>query len=124
MADQNHRAVLRGKRSLSYRHIICQREGRILDDRDSVAVSLQGFVDTLPTRSVHEAAVDQNDVLHIGMRARLYHENLPERSYVSQGSLRKRFPRTCEKPLFDSSRGALNVSQPLSAIISTCLAQL
>src|SRR5256885_3860608 len=33
------------------RHIICQREGRILDDRDSVAVSLQGFVDTLPTRS-------------------------------------------------------------------------
>src|SRR5205807_5183606 len=84
MADQNHRAVLRGKRSLSYRHIICQREGRILDDRDSVAVSLQGFVDTLPTRSVHEAAVDQNDVLHIGMCAGLYHENLPERSYVSQ----------------------------------------
>src|SRR5256885_6732189 len=78
------------------RHIICQREGRILDDRDSVAVSLQGFVDTLPTRSVYEAAVDQNDVLHIGMCARLYHENLPERTYVSQGSLRKRFPRTWE----------------------------
>ena len=66
MADENHRAVLRGKCPLRDRHVIRQRNGRILDDRDGIAVLLQGFVDTLPAGSVHEAPVDQNDVLHTG----------------------------------------------------------
>src|SRR5262249_55926650 len=78
MADEDDGAVLRGERALRYRHVIGQRDGRILDDRDRVPVFLEGFVDTYPAGAVDEPSVDENDVLHIPRCARLRQENLPK----------------------------------------------
>src|SRR5713101_5153467 len=64
MADENCRSVLRCKNSLGNRYVVPQRYRRILDDADAVAVSLQDLVDALPASAVHEATVDENDVLH------------------------------------------------------------
>src|ERR1700731_1689723 len=64
MTDEDDRAVLRCDCALRDHHVVRQRDGRILDDCDRVAVLLQGFVDALPTGSVHQTAVDENDVLH------------------------------------------------------------
>src|SRR5260370_23679158 len=58
------RAVLLADRGLRDSYVSWQRDGRILDNRDRVAVLLQSFVDALPTGPVHQTAVDENDVLH------------------------------------------------------------
>src|SRR5579859_1558678 len=64
MTDEDHRTVLRGDCALRDRHVVCERDGRVLDNRDRVAVLLQGFIDAHPTGPVHQTAVDENDVLH------------------------------------------------------------
>jgi len=63
MADQNHRTVLRGQRAFRDRDVIRQRIGRILNDRDGLAVLLEQVIDALPTGAVHEPPVHENDVL-------------------------------------------------------------
>src|SRR5258705_13591987 len=64
MANENCRSVLGCKNSLGHCYVVLQRYGRILDDADSIAVSLQDLVDALPASAIHKATMDENDVLH------------------------------------------------------------
>src|SRR5580693_7134413 len=64
MADENCRSVLRCKSSLGNCYVVLQRYSRILDDADGVAVSLQDFVDALPSSAIYKPTMDENDVLH------------------------------------------------------------
>src|ERR1700686_408541 len=64
VADENCRSVLRCKNALGSRHVVLQRDRRVLDDADVVAVLLQDTVDTFPARAVYKTSMNQNDVLH------------------------------------------------------------
>lgn len=44
MPDEDHRAVLRGDRALRDCHVVRKRDGRILDNRDRIAILLERFV--------------------------------------------------------------------------------
>src|SRR6202045_5155368 len=81
MTDEDHWAVLRCDCAFRDRHVVCQRDGRILDNRDRVAVLLQGFVDALPTGPVHQTAVDEYDVLHNCRTVCLCHKILSHAEY-------------------------------------------
>src|SRR2546425_5420268 len=61
VADEKHRAVLRVNNAFGCGDIAGQRDRRILDDGDTVAVLLQYLIDALPTGTVHEATVDKNE---------------------------------------------------------------
>ncbi len=63
MADENRRTVLGCEGPLRHQHIIGQRDRRILDDGDGVAVFLQRVVHALPSRAVDEAAVHEHHIL-------------------------------------------------------------
>ncbi len=62
VADENHGPVLRSEDELRSRNVVGQRESRVLDDADGVAVLLQNSVNALPSCAIHEATVDENDV--------------------------------------------------------------
>ena len=47
--------------ALGHGDVVGERQRRILDDADVVAVLLQVLVDALPAGAVHEAAVDEDD---------------------------------------------------------------
>src|SRR6267142_2358198 len=64
VANENRRAVLCCQSSLGVRYVVFQRHRRILDDGDTVTVSRQGLVDALPSRAVHKATVNQDNVVH------------------------------------------------------------
>ena len=63
VADENDRLALRVDDALGRGHVAFERQRRILDDADVVAVLLQDVVDALPAGAVHETAVNENDVL-------------------------------------------------------------
>ena len=62
VADENHWATLRSNNALRRGDIVGQRYRRILNDAHRVAVLRQDLIDAFPTRAVHEATVDENDV--------------------------------------------------------------
>jgi len=55
-------AILRVYDAPGLRCIVFQRERRMLDDADTVAIRLQTRVDPLPTRTVNEPPVNEHDV--------------------------------------------------------------
>ncbi len=63
MTDQDGGAVLRRQRPAGDGDVVRQGRGRVLDDADLVPVLGQDVVDLFPARAVHEAAVDEDDVL-------------------------------------------------------------
>ena len=65
MADKNDRAIQHGEGPLRERDIIGQRNGRILDNRDTLASPSQDVVDALPAGSIRKTAVNEDDVLHV-----------------------------------------------------------
>ena len=52
---------------LGHGNVVGERERRILDDADVVAVLRQVLVDALPAGAVHETAVDEDDSGSIGL---------------------------------------------------------
>src|SRR5205085_8544576 len=54
-------AVVRRDGKPGGRHVVGERQSRVLDDADVVAIPFQDLVDTLPPGAVHEAAVYEND---------------------------------------------------------------
>jgi hypothetical protein len=66
VADQDHRAVLRGEDELRGRYVARQGQGRILDDAHGVAVFPQDLVDSVPAGPVHEATVYKSDIHRTG----------------------------------------------------------
>ena len=63
VADENDRpSAWQAPASLPPRHLPARRSGS--GHRDSVAVFLEGFVDTLPAGTVYKASVDQNNIFH------------------------------------------------------------
>jgi hypothetical protein len=59
-----HHTVLRGQGSLRYRHIIGQRDRRVLDDGHRVPILLQRVIHALPSRAVDEPYVYEHHVLN------------------------------------------------------------
>src|SRR5262245_862910 len=57
VADEDCRSVLRCKSSLGNCYVVLQRHCRILDNADTVAISPEDLVDTLPARAVHKGTV-------------------------------------------------------------------
>src|SRR6202043_1630430 len=57
VADEDCRSVLPCKSSLGNCYVVLQRYCRILDNTDTVAVSPEDLVDTLPARAVHKGTV-------------------------------------------------------------------
>jgi hypothetical protein len=64
VANENRRAVLCCQSPLGVRYVVVQRNRRILDDGDLVAVSRQDLVHGSPSRAVHKATVNQDNVVH------------------------------------------------------------
>jgi hypothetical protein len=64
MPDQNDRAILLRDHALSVGDVLSQRPCRMLADADFVAVVLQYMIDGLPTGSVDERAMYENDVVY------------------------------------------------------------
>src|SRR2546422_1018532 len=64
VANENRRAVLCCQSPLGVRYVVVQRYRRILDDGDPVAVSRQDLVYGSPSRAVHKATVNQDNVVH------------------------------------------------------------
>jgi hypothetical protein len=62
--DENDRAALHSDGALSNGDVVGERRGRILNDGHIISVLLQRLVDALPSGSVHEAAVNENDILY------------------------------------------------------------
>ena len=60
-------SLCRVDRPLGHGNVVGERDRRILDDSDVVAVLLQVLVDALPAGAVHETAVDKNDSGSIGL---------------------------------------------------------
>ena len=60
VADQNHRSALGVDGALGDGDVVGERDRRVLDDADGVAVLPQDLVDALPTGAVDEAAVDED----------------------------------------------------------------
>ena len=67
MADEDDRLACRVDGPLGHGNVVGERQRRILDDTDFVAVLLQVLVDALPTGAVHETAVDEDDSGSIGL---------------------------------------------------------
>src|SRR5579862_1568471 len=61
MTHENHRPLLLGDDALGRGHIVGERSRRILHDANAVAVLAQDPVDALPTRTIDESAVHQNN---------------------------------------------------------------
>jgi hypothetical protein len=61
MTDEDDRLALRIDDALGRDNVAFEREGRILDDPDAVAVLPQEAVDALPAGAVDETPVDEND---------------------------------------------------------------
>jgi hypothetical protein len=61
MTYEHYPAVLRADSALGYGDIVGQRYRRILNDGDVVAVLLQYLLHALPTGTVHETTVNEND---------------------------------------------------------------
>src|SRR5262245_33834923 len=61
MSDEDDRLGLAREHAPGRRYVVCERGGRVLHDADCVAVFLEELVDLLPARSVHEAAVYQDN---------------------------------------------------------------
>ena len=60
VADEDHRFALRVDDALGRGDVVGERERRVLDDADVVAVLLQVVVDALPAGAVDETAVDED----------------------------------------------------------------
>ena len=63
MADQDDWPVLRVDDLSGGLRVALERQSRVLDDADVVAVLLEQVVDGLPAGTVHKPAVDENDVV-------------------------------------------------------------
>src|SRR4051794_22951222 len=63
MADESDRFALGVDDALGSCDVVFERKRRILDDAHVVAVLLQAAVDTVPAGAVHEAAVDEDNIL-------------------------------------------------------------
>src|SRR3954468_10173147 len=63
MADESDRFALRVDDALGRCDVVFERKRRILDDAYVVAVLLQAAIDTVPAGAVHEAAVDEDNIL-------------------------------------------------------------
>jgi hypothetical protein len=63
VTDEDDRLPLRVDDALGRGRVALERERRILDDADRVAVLPQLVVDALPARAVDKASVNQHDVL-------------------------------------------------------------
>jgi len=61
VADQHDRGVFRVDDQLRRGGVTGQRQGRVLDRADAVAVGLEQVVDPLPAGSVDESAVHEHD---------------------------------------------------------------
>src|SRR5919106_5632276 len=76
MPDEDDRLARRVNSPLRDSNVVGERERRILDDTDAVAIRLQLVVDALPARAVYETAVYQNDgpccrgITHDGLLSR------------------------------------------------------
>jgi hypothetical protein len=70
MTNEDDRLVLRVDDALGRGGVALERQRRVLDDADAVAVLLQQAVDLLPAGAVDETPVDEND------RARSSHDAL------------------------------------------------
>jgi hypothetical protein len=64
VADEDYRAVLVRNRPLCGGNVIRQGDGRILNNCDVISVSLQDFVESFPSRPVHETAMNENNILY------------------------------------------------------------
>src|SRR6266850_459776 len=63
MPDENYRVSLSGNDTLGCRNIVGERDRRILNDRDRVAVLPQDIINSFPTRAVHKTTVHQDNCL-------------------------------------------------------------
>jgi hypothetical protein len=63
VADQNHRAILLRQGQARHAHVIGQGGRGILDDADVEPLLLQPSIHAEPARTVHEPAMDEDDVL-------------------------------------------------------------
>ena len=61
MTNEDDRLVLRVDDVLGRGGVAFERQRRVLDDADAVAVLLQQAVDVLPAGAVDETSVDEND---------------------------------------------------------------
>src|SRR6202008_255204 len=62
VADEDDGSVLGVDDALGRGGVVCERQRRVLGDRDGVAALLQQAVDGLPTRAVDKTAVDEDYV--------------------------------------------------------------
>src|ERR1700722_1202519 len=53
VTDEYHGAALNGDRPLGNRHVVCQKDGRILDDGDRAPGLLPDVADAFPTGPIH-----------------------------------------------------------------------
>jgi hypothetical protein len=61
MAYEDHPAVLGADSAFGYGDIVGQRNRRVLNDAHVVTVLFQDLVNVLPTGTVHETTVNEND---------------------------------------------------------------
>ena len=61
VAHENRVPILHCKNPLGNSHIVRQRNRRILDNADVVAVLLKDLLDALPAGAVHKTTMDQNE---------------------------------------------------------------
>jgi hypothetical protein len=62
MADQHDRSVLCRNRALGKGNVIGKPCGRVLHDRDILALGFQIGIDSLPTGTIHETAMHQHGI--------------------------------------------------------------
>src|SRR5471030_776273 len=64
VADKYGWPILSVKRAIGNSNVILQGYRWVLNDADVVSVPFKDLVHTLPARTVHKTAMNQNDVLH------------------------------------------------------------
>src|SRR2546423_1281882 len=107
MADESDRFALRVDDALGRGDVVFERKRRILDDAHVVAVLLQAAVDTVPAGAVHEAAVDEDNILGWAIS----HEKSPCRGRVFPTL---RLPSTARKAVWPPARGPFESSMPIA----------
>jgi hypothetical protein len=65
MSHENNVAAYTVNGGFCNRHIVGQRPRWVLNDDDLIALVLQNFVDTRPSRSIDKTAMNENDGLPV-----------------------------------------------------------
>src|SRR6185503_17374601 len=74
MAHENDVAIAFREGTPGHLDVIRERDGWVLNDADVVAVFSKELVNRFPTGTIHEAAVDENDIFHSRIRFRIHND--------------------------------------------------